>query len=413
MKRKFGDWKCRYLLLAILLILTAGCDFFEEDNGDVVLFDRLVSYNELGTLTSDQISNIYPSELSAFLAHDVVVYRVVYRTETPVGDQVQASGVVLAPNRSGASRMVSLHRSTIFHELEAPSNVNLNNPDQSNMVWANFAPVMASAGFITVMPDLLGWGESSSLFHPYMITVSDEVVAYDMLLAAMDLTEDAEILWNNDLFVTGYSQGASTAMALLRGIEADASGRFEVKAASVGGGAYNLEALAETLLEQDELSFSPFYVYFLKAYRNTYFPDRTLGSFLNSPYDNIIVNDQLFRGGFFGNEIAERLTHVTSDLLLNSFRNNFITSNTVSGQESEFRSILSDNDLSSFRVEIPLRIYHGEDDEILPYSEALQSAQNLEDAGSGNLEFITVQNGTHLSSVAVYLQETFFWFLEL
>jgi|GEM_PF-2026247 len=398
------------LTLLFLLLFISGCNLFNDDNGDgAVLWNTLSSYEKLGTLSAEQIQQVYPGEVGALLVFDVALYRLIYNTETPGGEPVQASGVVLIPQRNNPAAMLSLHRTTIFHNSEAPSNVNINSSaglNDVNAVWTNLGPVSASGGFITVMPDLLGWGSSGNLLPPYLVSFSEGIVSLDMLKAAVEFLDSEEIEWNRDLFVTGYSQGGSTTMSAIRSIQADPHQQFEITAASAGGGAYNLEDLAATILEKEELAFSPYYVFFVKAYRDTYFPTRPLSTFFNSPYDLRIESEQLFRGGYFGYQIEERLTSQTNLLVLNTFRNQYIT-----GGETDFRNALAENNLSRFHVQSPLRIYHGDQDEIIPYSEVEKSVEDLVRSGSEDVQLVRVEGGTHRSSADTFFQETFFWFL--
>jgi pimeloyl-ACP methyl ester carboxylesterase len=395
------------LILLLTLVAFASCDLFTDDDGDgVTLWNTLTSYEKIGILSSDEISGFYPSVVEPFLAYDVMVYRIVYRTEAPNGNQVQASGLVLVPERTNPSTLLSLHRSAIFHESEAPSNVSLQSPNSLNTAWGNLGFVFGSAGFITVMPDLLGWGSSSNMLHPFMITISDGMVGFDMLLAATELFESEDVNWSGELFAGGYSQGGTSTLALARAVESDPQHRFEISKASAGGGAYNLEDLTAVLLERSEITFPPYYAFFLKAYRNYYFPTDQLNRYFNSPYDLRIVSEELFRGGHFGDQIEERLTNQTDLLIRNIFRQQYI-----SGGEPQFREALMNNDLSYYRYETPLRIYHGENDVIIPYSEAVQSVDNLRNAGSEDVTFYTVEDGTHLNTAETFFYETFLWFL--
>ncbi len=396
-----------FLILLFSLVIFSSCDLFTDGDDDgVTLWNTLISYEKIGTLNSDEISDFYPSVIKPFLAYDVMVYRIVYRTEEPNGNQVQASGLVLVPERNNPATLLSLHRSAIFHESEAPSNVSLQSPNGSNTAWGNLGFVFGSAGFITIMPDLLGWGSSSNMLHPFMLTISDGMVGFDMLLATTELFESEEIRWNGELLAGGYSQGGTSTLALTRAVESDPQNRFEISKASAGGGAYNLEDLTAVLLERSEITFPPYYAFFLKAYRNYYFPTDPMNRFFNSPYDIRIVSDELFRGGYFGGQIEERLTNQTDLLIRNTFRQQYI-----SGGEPQFREALMNNDLTFFSYQTPLRIYHGENDEIIPHSEAVRSVDNLRNAGSRDLTFYTVEEGTHLSTAETFFYESFLWFL--
>jgi pimeloyl-ACP methyl ester carboxylesterase len=407
MLQKIKRYSAVLLGLLLTTIVLTACDLFTDDDGDgLILWSTLSSYERIGTLTAEEIAEYYPSAVKSFLAYDVSVFRIVYSTQTPNGNEVQASGIVLVPERNNPAAMVSLHRSAIFHESEAPSNVNIQSPKSSNTVWGNLGLVFGSTGFITAMPDLLGWGSSSNLLHPFMITISDGMVGFDMLLATTELLDSEEINWNGELFAGGYSQGGTSTLALARAVESDPQNRFEISKASAGGGAYNLEELTAVMLAQNEITFPPYYAFFLTAYQHYYFPNDQLNRYFNNPYDLRIVSEELFRGGYFGNQIEERLTDQTDLLIRNNFRQQYI-----SGGELLFRDVLLNNDLSYTRYQTPIRLYHGEDDEIIPYPEAVRSFENMIHAGSEDITFHKVENGTHLSTAETFFYETFRWFI--
>ncbi len=391
----------------ILILLMSGCDWNGEEGNGIVFWEKLSSYHELGRLTKEEIGESYPTLFQAVLHYDVTVYRVVYNTRTTDGETVQASGVILLPQNVEEHQVLNLNRSAIFHEDEAPSNVDLGNPDFRNMFWGNLAPIVASSGMIVIMPDLLGWGQSSDLFHPFMIPASDELVAFDMLVASQELLETEDVEWKGDLFLAGYSQGATTATALLKAIQNDSQNRFDVTRASVGGGVLNPEGVVEAILEREEMSAPQMYAFSLKAYRNTYFPDIPLSTLFNSPYDLIIVQDQLFRGGFRGSEIAERLPGQTGELIFQFFRNQFLA-----GSEQLLRSALIENDLTDFEVRVPFRIYHGGMDEVIPIDEAVRAFDRLDQFDPSQMELYIVEEGDHLSTAETYFLETFFWFMQ-
>ncbi|HEU5146825.1 MAG TPA: hypothetical protein VFT90_08925, partial [Chryseosolibacter sp.] len=96
-------------------------------------------------------------QIAARLKYDVKTYTLTYVT-TYKGDIVEASGLIMVPvGMKDPAPIVSLQHGTTFEKDEAPS-------ERGGFHGMEF---FASAGYITLMPDFLGYGESADLFHPY------------------------------------------------------------------------------------------------------------------------------------------------------------------------------------------------------------------------------------------------------
>ena len=95
----------------------------------------------------------------------------------------------------------------------------------------------ASAGYAAVLPDYLGLGDGRGV-HPWMHAATETSASLDMLRAARDFLDDRHRTVSPDVLVTGFSQGASTALGLARALQAD---RAEARVAAVApiSGAYD------------------------------------------------------------------------------------------------------------------------------------------------------------------------------
>ncbi|MDQ7066774.1 MAG: lipase family protein [Sulfurimonas sp.] len=72
------------------------------------------------------------------------------------------------------------------------------------------------AGFASINPDYIGYGASNSVAHPYMLKKASARSSVDMIKASMKYMQDNGIAINHQLYISGYSQGGYTAMALCR-----------------------------------------------------------------------------------------------------------------------------------------------------------------------------------------------------
>ncbi|MCA1802372.1 MAG: hypothetical protein LC662_07935 [Rhodothermaceae bacterium] len=163
-----------------MILFFISCDIAEKKSEPVS--DYLIDYSLAGELSPEQIISYYDNPLIELIAdYDVKAYRITYRTQTIDGTNMAASGMILVPDINQPSVLV-LQRGTLFRKSEAPSRFDPLIAD-NNAVWSYFGPVVSSSGYMIIMPDLLGFGESESLFHPYFVTRSHGRVSLDMMKA--------------------------------------------------------------------------------------------------------------------------------------------------------------------------------------------------------------------------------------
>lgn len=394
--------RTNYILIAALMLIfiVSGCkDSKKADD----LSKYLVEAKSVGKMTPAQIHQGYNNESAVILLayQEVESYRITYRTTTPSGTETLASGLVFIPSIPGAS-LLSIHRGTTFFSGDVPSQFN---PAEigSNAAWVYFGPVLASNGNVVIMPDLLGYGASASMKHPFFVTSSDGQVSLDLMRATKELLEQKKYQTSGKLKITGYSQGGTTTLALIRAIQESASDEFTVTAATAGGGAYNLVNLAKAVLSKDDLGFSPYFALLISSYIEYYFPDRALNTIINEPYASRIITENLFSGEYGSSHIMSRLTNDNETFINADFRAAFLGDGEVA-----LKQRLQQNDVTNFAIQNPIQIYHGKDDEVLPIDEARISVQLLKDAGSLNLNFFEL-NGSHTGAAIPFGQASISW----
>ncbi len=401
----------KYILLISLFFffINSGCKPGEEDNNT----DKyLKSYKTLTliTVTEDMIDELLNSfnepalndgKVQNLTIHPVKMYKISFRTIYK-GKEIIASGTITMPQDSGEFPVLIYHHGTIFKDSKAPSNYK-GTTDIEAETALNL--IISSTGYISISPDYTGYGESTNILHPYHIedpTVSNIV---DMIRAAKELFVKLNVSWTNKFFITGYSEGGYTGMSLQKAMETEYSSEFELKASSLGAGAYYLSETIKRMMEDGSL-VSPAYISFIiMAYNNYYGWERDPSEFFKSPYDEEIKNG-ILNGSFTQREINNRLNFRTKAL----FRNQFLFDFRNQG-EDQFKKSFAENDLFKGWVpSVPTRLYHGTSDKTVPPFNSITARNSFYFSGANEVEYIPLKNKTHETAILPWIKETLIWF---
>ena len=147
--------------------------------------------------------NLAFSDVMLFLLeHDVTMHRVSY--EMPfLGNDIPVSGALFVPDApETAFPVLVYHHGTTFKRQSAPS---------FKVDLTNLGYVMASLGFVVLMPDYVGLGESE-LQHPYCHAQSESDAGWQLVQSLVELSWELDVQLDGNLYVTGYSQGGHGAM---------------------------------------------------------------------------------------------------------------------------------------------------------------------------------------------------------
>ncbi|NDU71043.1 lipase [Actinomadura sp. DSM 109109] len=196
----------------------------------------MVSATRLGTMSADRVRTWLASDGfdTGSVRHGVDTYRLVYRTVDTRGRATTASGLLVLP-RGGERRLaaVSYTHGTMSYKPDAPST--------AADVWGpGPAVTYAAAGLAAAAPDYLGLGLGPGV-HPWKDVPSETSASLDMLRAARDFAPRAGRVLDGRVFVTGFSQGASSALGLARALQGGADPRFQVRALAPISGGYDFQ----------------------------------------------------------------------------------------------------------------------------------------------------------------------------
>jgi len=393
----------RYLavLIPIALILNA-CDTTSSSKPDPSAF--LVSENFNRTITQQQISDFWSligaPEAADYAQYDVDVYRVVYNTRGVDGNPIEASGAILVPSGIENPGLLSIQHATIFNNDEAPS-VDRNNILQGIVSVTTRKAVFASAGYVSFLPDYLGYGITGDQLHPYQQAETLASASYDMLFAGLEFLDQRDIQFaGENVSLMGYSEGAYATLALAEKIESRNNG-LDLGLVSMGAPIFDLTATMDYIIEnlEEPMECVACYAYFLYTYHQLYNFTRPLSDYFQSPYAGRIA-DGLFSGENSSGFVQSQMPDEAVDLFNPSFIVRYLD-----GGESELRAAVAENDL--FYVPIAdVLLVHGDEDGVAPVFNSDDFESRALAAGKANFTYLRPEGVTHGTGIFPWGVET-------
>jgi hypothetical protein len=241
--------------------------------------------------------------------YGVDTYQLVYRTVDAKGRPTIASGLLALP-RNGVRELstVSYTHGTEINRTDAPS------------LWPDTWSVgpsltFASAGFAAVAPDYLGMGLGPGP-HPYLDVPSETTAQVDLLRAARQFAPTTGRSLRHEVYVTGFSQGATAAMGLARALQGGADHWFRLGAVAPIAGVYDgrnveIPALLDgTVKPPWNVGYT---AYLLVAWNRLHHFYQDPGEVFAPKYAPTV--ESLFDGVHTGDDLAEGLPADINDLL--------------------------------------------------------------------------------------------------
>jgi pimeloyl-ACP methyl ester carboxylesterase len=384
-----------FIVILSIFVLTS-CDIFSDSVSPTEPERGKIIETELtASLPSGFIDTLFTfaGELPDFLPrYDVTVYKLVYNTLDPQGNVVQASGAIFVPSLNGSLPMASIQHGT----ESMRSNVASVDPFHGYE-----GIIAASLGYYAVMPDYLGMGVSQ-IMHPYHLEKPSADCVIDIIRAGKTFAQDKGINLSGKIFLAGYSEGGYVTLAAQKEIDVNYHDEIHLTAVSAMAGAYDLLNSSTDVISKDEYNMPGYIAFLVTAYNEVYNWNR-LGDFYNEPYASKMPG--LFDGSKTISEINLELTNNISEL----FKSDFI--NRVSqGTETELINALTENSLLDWTPVTPLLLVHGNADEYVPYQNSVSALEAFTNRGAENVHLITIEGGTHLTSVLPAIVATLNWF---
>ena len=389
----------RFLMWGTLSIfLLASCKKNSSDTLAIADSDLFVSATSVGSYTKASLQTIATAggynSFSTFINYDVDFYRLVYNT-TYKGAQVKASGILAIPRNTGTPpSLVSAQHGTIFRDTDAPSNF--------PAAFSGFE-VCAAAGFITVIPDYIGYGVSKDIVHPYYDQQYSGTAVVDMIKAARYYLTSQKTAFRDKLFLVGYSEGGYVTMAAQKEIETHPEHHLTLSAAAEGAGGYDLNGMLSAIATTSSYSNPAYLALIMQSYNTTYGWNRPYTDFFQAPYAGKIAG--LLDGSKDGGQINTELTASPATL----FNPQFLSALSGGTGETAFKQALVSNSFLSWVPKSPTRLYHGTADVTVFYQTSVTTYKQFQASGAASVELIPIPNGTHGTSIQPMMLSVLPW----
>lgn len=358
--------------------------------GWVIRFERIETRDRAAL---QRVADDLPGAIR--VAGDVDLYRLVYWTPAK-GAPVPVSGLVAIPRGVQPKGVVVYLHGTTTTRAVSPSLPGRADGDQE-------AAVFAGSGYITLLPDYVGLGESD-LPQAYLVARPQVDAAVDMLKAIRGVGGAPGLPERLPLFLMGFSQGGQSAAALHRALERRPVDGYDLKATVAIAGPHDLLGAVVDKLEAPEAE-SPRNVAYLAFAATAY------AAYYDQPLDTLLTPELartvpgLFDGTHAPEDIVGRLPSDTRAL----FRPEALAA--LKAGTGWFARALRENGTADWTPRAPLRLVIGEADEDVPPA----SSRALLDHArrSGRVTVQSVPGADHMGAAAQSYAPTLAWFESL
>jgi len=320
-------------------------------------------------------------------------YKIPYSTTDEEGHEVKSSGLFVIPtglpsivNTTLGLSMVSDDHGTIFANREAPTVVadDYGTPEGSSILLTSLG------GFATLQPDYIGFGDSNDHYHPFVLKDSLANATVDFIKEVKKFSKENNITLNNQLFLTGYSEGGYAAMATLKKIEEEQLTDLKVTMAAPMAGPYALKRMADGVLSQSKLGVPSFMANVGYAYAKA--EGEEVSSIINEPYASQLPT--LFNGDLNRTSIDPHLSYDTTGtdgLFAQSFVTDYFSNDT-----NWFKVATTKNSLHAWTPTTPLRLVHCEGDNVIPFAISQLTEGTMKAMGATDVAVVPVESALGL-----------------
>lgn len=341
------------IILISVIITSCQKDDKQPDYSYFISKEKVQTFNKsyINNLI-DVVAGTIP-EASTFkskVTSDIDIYKVVYKT-TIDGNETDVSGLVVVPVNAGNYPVLSFQNGTNTENAFAPTEFPIDYGYQ-------MVEILSSMGYIVTIADYPGFGESSNIPHPYLVSGPTIASLVDLLYTVkeMDPTELPDVSVKNEHYLMGYSQGGWSTLQLHKALETNYKSDFNLKGSCCGAGPYNIYLLLQEMVGSPTYPMPVYTGYILNAYTAYHQFTNPVSDILNEPYASRIPN--LFRGQFSSGQINGQLTTSITSLITSDFLSGFASS----AKYATVRDALNRNSISGWHTNIPLLLIHGQND---------------------------------------------------
>ena len=304
--QKIFRFSAAFLLLTLLMIFSKSAA--AQTNKLTVGDGNFVSATRIGTMSVAQINGQIQRKFGnsvSLTAQAVELYKISYRSRDEKNRAVVLSGLIVLPRGGAPNGLVIFNHGTIVNSALAPSRFT----GKSNASEAELATLaFASGGYAVAMPDYLGLGDHQGT-HPYPLGAANSLSAVDIIEPARTIAKRQNTQISSRLFVTGYSEGGAVAMWTVRDLEQKSGANYDVTAAALASGPYDLSETTRKWLLASPNDQQEFIIRLYLASYMAYYFHKSTGLKLTDYFkpSMAFTISQAFKGNISDENLIKRL----------------------------------------------------------------------------------------------------------
>ncbi|MCL6589386.1 MAG: hypothetical protein K6U80_05460 [Firmicutes bacterium] len=317
-----------------------------------------------------------------------------YQTIDPKGNPYQGQALLMAYN---ACRLIAdwrmpvlcYHHGTQLLRKYAPSYL-ASNPvirGETLEIWLA-GSLAATKGYIVVMPDYQGMKqEPGDCRHPYVVAKPLGRSTADLLvhLTSHELA-NLKLKWNGQIFIAGYSEGGFAAMAASKEIQENYGAQLKITASAPSAGPYSISESMRVLMLREEEYPDAFYMpYTVAGYREKYGDGFNPQKAFKPEYQDIYA---LVDGYHTPDEVHAHMKNPQGILIPKHTLTDQLIMD-LGKENSNICQALKENDLTGWKPEMPMRLYHNFSDDRVPFENSVKAHQSFMAKGA-NVPLIPV-----------------------
>lgn len=312
--------------------------------------------------------------------YDVEAYKINYTTTDLTGAVDTASGLITFPNTMDVSSpLVLVQHGTVPSREMVPSNL---------QGGYELGAALSSIGYVAIQPDYLGLGDSDGL-HPYVHADSEASAGIDMIFAAKTFLDELQVTFNDQLFITGYSQGGHAAMAAHRELEANYADQLPVTASAPLSGPYSIStATKERLLSDEEYLYPGYAAWTLLSYNEAYGLYDSLTQYVKQPYADLATsfkNEEIDLNTLHADMIAQLNQDFGASVVKNMLHDSLLIAIQMD-ENHPLNVALRDNDTFDWAPAAPTRLFYCMSDDQVAFTNSLSADSVMNANGAADVQ---------------------------
>ena len=367
---------------------------------------EVVSVSLKGSRTKQQITSLFSLPL---IKYGAKYYQVLYTSTDAKGAKDTLSGLLVVPDNLNNKypKLIYQHGTSDCKKC-VPSNYGTSGGEEGQL-----GLLFAGLGYVSLLPDYVGMGTGRG-FQTYVHDATTISATADMLDAVSSWTDQNNILTNDQLFITGYSQGGYAAMSFHRYMETT-KGAASVTAAAHLSGPYSLSgAMRDLILSENEYSYPAYIPNTVLGFNEAYGIYNNLSEIFKQEYIADIT--KYYQGSIGLVDLNIRLAQllkantgaiVGGRMLKDDFLNEIRTN-----PDHIINKILKENDVYDWKPEAPTRIFYCKADDQVPYINSIIAYDTMIVNGASKLEIMDVNStANHGTCFTPAMTNTLLFFL--